>query len=351
MGKVSRWRNPDPCGQRREPDHERDRDAHRDPDESPGRGSPEFPPREIGRAIQVVFHVASEEYQPPLGILGAPPTATRPLRVGAVGRADEGVEQVFLDRRTGRESPAVAELGWVRSYEGLHGPGVVDRACQADHQRSTQRLRDRGDGARGRGLKGCGGVQRGQHRVPAGGGGRARPVATQIDLDCLGVQPAQCDTGRGTQDHRSSIGRVDGQPVLIGSAGQDQRVSRAQRLVDPGDREAADCLRDLVQPIEDRDDQAVIEQSLGQAARSGGPRRRPLQPRMIPHQTRFQPLAKMLTDGIPGRQRHQHRNRFAWSATGQQLKDKAQEQHRLAGPGLAEHDQSTRRHPAAEYIA
>ncbi len=136
--------------------------------------------------MQAVFEVAGQEDQVAGGLVGGPPV--RAVAVGPVGGGDQPVEQVFLDGGAGGQRDGVTQLARVgQAKGGFAGPGVVDGAGEAGHQRGGQRPGDR----RGR----CGG-QRGADRRPPGRATDTSGIG-QVGSDIGEVQGVQADA-RGT---------------------------------------------------------------------------------------------------------------------------------------------------------
>ena len=171
-----------------------------------------------------------------------------------VGGRDERVEQQGFHRRPVSQG-RVAQLRRITQGPGqLTRPGVVDGTGQADHQRRAQCLP-------GRRLS----TEHGEDRIPAGPRDRACRVITEVTADGLGVQRAQLDSRCRPEGHLDTTLWPDGVPVLLGAAGHYQLLAGPQRVVDPADRRAPDLFRDLIEPVQDRQDQPGSEQrrSLG----------------------------------------------------------------------------------------
>ena len=162
-----------------------------------------------------------------------------------IGSRNEGVEQVSFDCRPIGERRA-AQLPRVTQFPGqFAGAGVVDGTGQADHQRRSQRLSGWFLSTEGT-----------QDRVPAGRRTWTTSVITQVTRDGVGVQRAQLDCRCCPQGHLDTARRSKGVPVLPGAARHYEPFAGAQRVVDPADRWPADCVGDLVQAVEDRQDHA-----------------------------------------------------------------------------------------------
>ena len=73
--------------------------------------------------------------------------------------------------------------------------------------------------------------------------GRPRRPADAIECRC---------SPEGHLDATLGHNRI---PVLLGTAGHHHLLARPQRVVDPADRRAPDLFRDLIEPVQDRQDQ------------------------------------------------------------------------------------------------
>ena len=128
------------------------------------------------------------------------------------------------------------------------------RATTADHQRCSQRLCGRRLSTEDR-----------EDRGPAGFRNWASRVITEVTADGIGVQRAQLNSRCRPEGHFETILRPDSVPVLLGTAGHHHLLAGPQRVVNPIDRRAPDLSRDLIEPVQDRQDQPGSEQrcSLG----------------------------------------------------------------------------------------
>lgn len=70
---------------------------------------------------------------------------------------------------------------------------------------------------------------------------------------------AQFDARGAGQAYLDPAGRAYGLLIRLAAGGQDQPLPGPQRLVDPGDRGSADRVRELIQPVEYRQDQPGVQ--------------------------------------------------------------------------------------------
>ena len=151
------------------------------------------------------------------------------------------------------------------------GGVAVDGPGEDDHQWGAQR---RGEVDAGRGVRAV--AQLVQHSIPHGHAGGARQVVDQVGRG----EVDQLDAG-GRGQH---VGGRDNLSVLRCAAGQQQRQRRRPERVQ---RVAPQSLGDLVEPVQNRQDAAGLDQRGGLAGSAGRVRD---QARVVTEQLGGQPV-------------------------------------------------------------
>ncbi len=197
------------------------------------------PPRQL--VPGPLLEETGQEHQPVARLLRAVLPAGRPRRCRkpTVDGGDEGVEEVVFDCATIREPLLVEQFG------GLGARGRVDRACEGEHERGRQRLRERGVGMAG---------QEAEGPAPAavtGKGSRRQEVSGVSEAD-----RAEFDDGGGGQ---RSPGGGDGGFVFGGPAGDDDRSASGDGMIDGLEGQGVQGGGHLVQPVDDREHSLVLE--------------------------------------------------------------------------------------------
>ncbi|MCT9078394.1 hypothetical protein N4G65_17840 [Streptomyces fulvoviolaceus] len=149
----------------------------------------------------------------------------------------------------------------------------------------------------------------------------------------------EVDAGQIGEVRRHPGARPQRGPVLGGAAGEDQPAAVRQCLADAVQRQGPHGGGEFVEPVEHREDQPPVQEQAGEgdiAVLSGGGR---AQLGMVLHEPALHPAAQVQDGRVPGGQREEHGHGVALLPPLGQSQQEPDEQHRLAGARVAEHQQ------------